>query len=64
MNPAESGGSGCELGLKNSSKEKAGDLQEVLHLIVPWAPLRVTSSLFYLHHTTYQEWKLAPLLAG
>lgn len=62
MNPVESGGSGRELGLKKSSKEKAGDLQEVL-LIVPWAPLRVTSSLFYFHHTTCQEWKLAPLLA-
>ena len=63
MNPVESGGSGQELGLEKSSKEEAGDLQEVLYLIVPWAPLRVTSSLFHFYHTTCQEWKSAPLLA-
>lgn len=43
-----------------------GGLQEapwVLHLIFLWARLRVTSSLFYFHHSTCQEWKGAPLLA-
>lgn len=56
--------SGRELGLKNSSKEKAGD-PKVLHLIVPWAPLQshLLSVLFPSHHLSGMEIKL-PCLAA